>query len=121
MNLTAKYAKEIIEKGPSPEQMQVYMQMQQARAKQEKFMKAMIDFVEKSVTEKKKEVKIPISIREDIPKLRHLIRRISKNLGYKVKSMKNRHVIVEDTKFVVEKVKKLEYTIGKSVNKSKSE
>jgi len=121
MNLTAKYMNEIIEKGPSPEQVQAYMQMQEARAKREKFMKAMIEFVEKSVMGKKKEVKIPISRREDISELRHLIRRISKGLGYNVKSMKKRCIVVENTRFIVEKIKKSEYNIEKGVNKSKSE
>ena len=90
----------------------------------EKFMASMIDMVEKSVINKRKIVTVPVSRREDISKMRKLIKRISKGFGFKVKSVKKRSVVVEDTCFLVNKLTtpkvKISEPIKKESNSSES-
>lgn len=93
------------------------LKIEQMRRVSEKFMASLIDFVEKAVMAKRKVVYFPISNREDIAKLRHLIKRISKNMGYKVNSVKKRWVIVEGTKFVVDTKSNFEKIRSKGKNK----
>ncbi len=69
-----------------------------------KFISLMIDLVEKSVIDKRKTVVIPTSRREDIPKMRKLIKRIAKGFGFKVKSVKRRCITVEKTQFIVNRI-----------------
>ena len=111
MNLIDNTAQEIRKKTFPTEQENKVKQMQQMFQARKKFMAAMVEFVENSVSEKKKMVRMPITKREDIPKLRRLIKRIANNLGLKVKSVKKRWVVVENTKFIVEKIPKVKYTI----------
>jgi hypothetical protein len=82
-------------------------QIQLAQREYQVFLSKLIDFVNDSISKNKKEVPISISNRLEIAKFRRLIKKISNNLGYKVKSCKKRYVIVENTKFVIE-VKKTE-------------
>lgn len=92
--------------------------MQQVFEMKKKFIQSMMNFVEKSVTEKKKVVRLPISKRDDIAKLRRLIKKIANNFGYNVKNVKKRYLIIEDTKFIVEKIKKIPYTMSSEDNKA---
>ena len=74
------------------------------------FVLALINVVERSVIGKRKIIKFSVSGREDIPKARHLIKKIARNLGFNVKNVKKRWVMVEDTKFIVEEASKINYT-----------
>ena len=108
-----KETMETIRKKEKPTQREVKKEyFEKVKRMQEKFMTSMIDLVEKSVIDKKKKVVIPVSRREDIPKMRHLIRRISKSFGFKVKSNKKRRVTVENTDFIVNKIQSPNYAIS---------
>lgn len=89
--------------------------MKKAKEMREKFMAYLIDLVEQSVVDKRKKVSIPLSNREDAAKLRHIIRKIAKDLGFQVKSMKKRHVIVESTKFEIVKMEPQKEIVKKEV------
>lgn len=87
--------------------------IQKAKKLREAFFEYVIESVEKSVISKRKSFTFNVTDARDVSKLRHIIRRIAKNLGFQIKNMKKRHVIVEKTKFVINVAKK-------SVNKNES-
>lgn len=106
MELGSTFEKDFQEEFPSAQEKR-RKQLEAVRKIQEKFLEKMVDFVENSVVENKKIVVVPVNNVKAITDLRHLIKKIATKFGYKIKNMKKRHIIVENTKFVIE-VKKQE-------------
>ena len=69
--------------------------------KHKKFMEALVDLVEGAVVSGRKRVRVPITNRKDIPRLRHLIRRVARGLGYQINNVKKRHIFIEHVKFEI--------------------
>lgn len=89
------------------------IKVKKAKKLREAFFEYVIESVEKSVIDKRKSFTFNVTDARDVSKLRHIIRKIAKNMGFQVKNMKKRHVIIEDTKFIINVAKK-------SVNKKES-
>jgi len=70
------------------------------------FISSLMSFVENAVVSKRKVVEIPIYAGSEVSKLRHIIKRIATGFGYQIKNMKKRHIIIENTKFVIKVIPK---------------